>query len=112
MTRENPRFHATAEGDVQFTEEEEIERDAEEAAALIPKVPLSASPRQIRQAMTIKGLRGSVEAVIAQADQDTKDWYQYSTEFLRDHMKVAAVAAVLHVSETQLDDLWILANSL
>jgi hypothetical protein len=77
-----------------------------------PVVPESVTPRQIRQAMTAAGMRASVEAAIAQANQDTKDWYEYATEFRRDHQAVADLAAVLDITTEQLDSLWILAGSL
>lgn len=75
-------------------------------------VPESVTPRQIRQALTRAGLRTSVEAAIATGDQDTKDWYEFATEFRREHAMVAALATGLGVTEQQLDDLWILAGSL
>lgn len=82
-------------------------------APVVPTpVPASVTPRQIRQAMTAAGLRASVEAAIAAADQDTKDWYEFATEFRRDHAMVAALASALSVTEQQLDDLWTLAASL
>jgi hypothetical protein len=77
-----------------------------------PLLGMSASPRQIRQALTRVGLRASVEAAIAAADQDTQDWYRYATEFERNHPKVSELAVALGVTESQLDDLWALAGSL
>lgn len=85
---------------------EEIE--AERKAA----VPASVSPRQIRQALTRAGLRASVEVAVAAGDQDTKDWYEFATEFDRASPVVAALGVALSVSPTQLDDLWTLAGSL
>lgn len=75
-------------------------------------VPQSVSPRQIRQALTRAGLRASVEAAVAAGDQDTKDWYEFATAFERSNPVVAALGAALNVSDAQLDDLWILADSL
>lgn len=75
-------------------------------------IPESVTPRQIRQAMTRAGLRTTVEAAIAAADQDTKDWYEFATDFRRDHPMVAALAATLNVPDADLDNLWILAGSL
>lgn len=77
-----------------------------------PPVPEAVTPRQIRQAMTAAGLRESVEAAISFSDQDTKDWYEFATEFRRDHEMVAALAEALDVTSQQLDDLWILGASL
>jgi hypothetical protein len=70
------------------------------------------SPRQIRQALTAAGLRASVEAAVAAADQDTKDWWEFATQFECDHPMVAAMATALGVSDTQLEDLWILGATL
>lgn len=75
-------------------------------------VPQSVSPRQIRQALTRAGLRASVEAAVAAGDQDTKDWYEFATFFERSNPVVAALGAALNISDAQLDDLWILADSL
>lgn len=94
------------------TAQEIADMEAQQAAALVPVVPTSVSPRQIRQALTAAGLRGSVEAAIAAADQDTKDWYEFATAFERNHPMIAALATGLGVTEPQLDGLWILAGSL
>lgn len=83
----------------------------EPPAPIVP-VPQSVSPRQIRQALTRAGLRASVEAAVAAGDQDTKDWYEFATFFERSNPVVAALGAALNVSDAQLDDLWILADSL
>ena len=84
--------------------------------ALLPPdsnvVPESVTPRQIRQALTRAGLRASVEAAVVAGDQDTKDWYEFATEFRRDSPVVAALAAGLGVTAPQLDDLWRLAATL
>jgi len=80
----------------------EIER------AAIPTV----SPRQIRQALTIAGLRAAVESAVAASDQDIKDWWEFATEFERSHVKVVSMCAALGVTDQQADDLWMLAASL
>lgn len=72
----------------------------------------SVSPRQIRQALTRVVLRQAVEDAVAAGDQDTKDWWEFSSPFERDHQVVIAMGIALGVSETQLDDLWLLAGSL
>ena len=77
-----------------------------------PVVLPAVSPRQIRQALTLAGLRASVEAAVAAGDQDTKDWYEYSTSFERLNPQVVAMGVALNVTPTQLDDLWILAGTL
>ena len=75
-------------------------------------VPQFVSPRQIRQALTRAGLREAVEASVSSGDQDTKDWYEFATEFDRSHEHVLMLAQALDVSESDLDNLWILAASL
>ena len=75
-------------------------------------VPASVSPRQIRQALTAAGLRASVEAAVAASDQDTKDWYEFSTAFERAHPAVIAMGIALGVSSDALDGLWIAAGAL
>ena len=84
---------------------------------LPPIVILPVSPRQIRQAMNRvplpeMTLREAVEAAIAASDQDTKDWYEFATEFDRYHFHVLMLADDLGVSEEDLDNLWLLAASL
>lgn len=75
-------------------------------------VPASVSPRQIRQALTAAGLRASVEAAVAASDQNTKDWYEFSTAFERAHPAVIAMGIALGVSSDALDALWIAAGAL
>ena len=79
--------------------------------ALIRQFP-NVSPRQIRQALSIANLRSSVEAAVGAGDQNTKDWWDFATEFERNHPKVVAMGEGLNVSTSQLDDLWSLAYSL
>lgn len=98
--------------EVEMSAEEVAAIEAEWALSAIPKVPESVTPRQIRQALTAINLRASVEAAVAASDQDVKDWWEFATEFRRDHPTVLAMAAGLGVSDAELDGLWILAASL
>lgn len=82
------------------------------ADELKARVPPSVSPRQIRQALTRVGLRTALENAIANADQDTKDWYEFATDFRRDNPVVSAMGTILGVPDSDLDNLWILAGSL
>lgn len=75
-------------------------------------VPTSISPRQIRQALTRKGLRAAVEAAVAAGDQDIKDWWEFSTVCERDNEHVISMATALGVTDAQLDDLWTLGATL
>jgi hypothetical protein len=56
--------------------------------------PIVVSARQIRMALSRLGLRAAVEAY-TDADQDTKDSWQFASEVSRDHGMIA-VAAVAH----------------
>lgn len=107
---------------VEYTDSEDVLHTVaeQEAAAIaadieakrVAAIPASVSPRQIRQALTRAGLRASVEAAVAAGDQDTKDWYEFATEFRRDSPVVADLGLALGVSDLQLDDLWTLAGTL
>lgn len=79
---------------------------------VVVPVPTSVSPRQIRQALTRAGLRASVELAVGAGDQDTKDWYEFSTSFERNNPQVTAMGQLLGVSASSLDELWILAATL
>lgn len=86
----------------------------EEDIPLTPENSIFAavSPRQIRQALTLAGLRGVVETAINSSDQDTKDWYEFATGFERDHPKVVELSIALNISEEDVDSLFRLASSL
>lgn len=77
-----------------------------------PVIPTVVSARQIRQALTQANLRTTVENAVASGSQDLKDWYEFSTEFMRSHPQVIALATQLNITDAQLDNLWTLANSL
>jgi len=81
-------------------------------ASLIPPVPQQVTPRQIRQALTRAGLRDAVEYAVSQSSQDVKDWWGYSTVFERQNPQVIGMAAALGVSDSQVDDLWRLGDTL
>lgn len=74
-------------------------------------VPSAVSPWQMRRALNQLGLRATVEAAVAVADQDTKDGWEFATEFRRDNALLGAMAANLNMSEQDLDDLFTLAAS-
>lgn len=81
-------------------------------ASLIPPVPQQVTPRQIRQALTRAGLRDAVEYAVSQSSQDVKDWWEHSTVFERQNPQVIGMAAALGVSDSQVDDLWRLGDTL
>lgn len=80
----------------------------------VPVVPSIAaiSPRQFRQALTSIGLRSAVEAAVAAADQDTKDWYGYATSFERSNAVLIAMATALGKTSEDIDALFALGASL
>lgn len=94
--------HSQKERDATPAEEAEIA--ARKAAP--PPVPDTISPRQFRQSLSHSGFRATVEAAIAAADQDTKDWYSYATAFERNHPKVLSMAQALGYTPAQIDAVW------
>lgn len=89
------------------------DEEAEEIRAR-PKIRqvMRVSARQIRMALSQVGLRDDVEAAVAAGSRDLQDWYEFTRIFERDHPQVVAMAALLGVTDTQLDDLWNLAITL
>lgn len=71
-----------------------------------------ASPRQIRQALNAAGLRQQIEAGVAAADQDTRDWWEFATSFESDHPSVLAMCAALGISDAQRQQVFDLAATL
>jgi len=64
---------------------------------------------QLRRALTQEGLRAAVESAIAAADQDTKDMWEYATEYQRMHPIVLALATTLNKTGSEIDALFDLA---
>lgn len=73
-----------------------------------PEVPVSISPRQIRQALSKFGFRQQVESAIASSsDQDLKDWWEFASDFQRSHPEVLAMGQQMGFTPEQMDQLWI-----
>ena len=95
-----------------------IERpESKEPAEPKVEVPVSVSPRQIRQAMnrTPFGnatLRDAVESAVATGDRDLQDWWEFSTAVERTNPQVTAMAQALGMDDASLDELWVLAGRL
>lgn len=85
---------------------------ANQEAKRLAAIPVSVSPRQIRQALSRAGLRTAVESAVAAGDQDTKDWWEFATEFERTHPMVVGMGAALGQTALQLDSLFTLAATL
>lgn len=75
-------------------------------------VPTEVSPAQFRRALNQLDYRNMVEAAIAQADQDTKDMWEYSLSLHRDNPLLVSMAEQLSITPQQLDEVFILAGSL
>ena len=73
---------------------------------------ITVSPRQIRQALNAAGLRAPVEAAVASADQDTKDWWAFATTFESDHPVLLAMASALGMSGEQVRQVFQMARGL
>lgn len=84
--------------------------DSQKIAVVV--IPNSVSPRQIRQALTRAGLRSQVESAVAAGSQDLKDWWEFSTEYIRTNIHVTEMCQALGVTDKQRDDIWTLAASL
>lgn len=78
----------------------------------IVQVPQEVSPAQFRRALNSLNLRTIVESTVSQADQDTKDMWEYSTSFHRDNSLLNSMAVLMNITSQQLDDVFILAGSL
>ncbi len=73
-------------------------------------VPSSVTPRQIRRALTVAGLRETVEAAVAAADQGTKDDWEFANEVRRDWPALNQMATALGMTSEQVDALFIAAS--
>ncbi len=80
-------------------------------APIIP-VPSEVSPAQFRRALNQLDYRNMVEAAIAQANQDTKDMWEYSLSLHRDNPLLVSMAEQLSITPQQLDEVFILAGTL
>lgn len=75
-------------------------------------VPAVVSAAQGRLALLDAGLLGTVKTAVDQADEATQIWFEYATEWRRDHPILAALAAQLELSSSEIDDLFRAAASL
>jgi hypothetical protein len=74
--------------------------------APVAEVPQCVTPRQIRRALNDAGLRATVEAAIAAADQATRDDWEFALEIRRDWPALAGMAAALGLTGAQVDTLF------
>lgn len=76
------------------------------ASPYVPPVPSKLTPRQFKQGLTRIGLRAAVEAAVAAADQDTKDWYFESTSFERANPVMNSMAVAMGKTQEDIDNLF------
>ena len=72
-----------------------------------PPVPASVTPRQFRFALNNANLRTTAETAVSEADQYTKDWWEYATSIDRDNAQLNAMATALNITQEQVDALFI-----
>lgn len=78
---------------------------------VVPVVPVSVKPWQMRRALNQLGLRPAVNAALEQADLDARDAWEVASEFRRDNGLLVGMAQALGMTETEIDNLFILAAS-
>lgn len=118
-----PRFHATVDGNIPFTAQEELEADQREAEYLaslsVVKVPQSITKVQAMRAMkqtdidpnTGASMWDSFKALLAY-NTDANDEWLLAPDLQRNHPLVIALAPSLGKTEAQIDDLFILGATL
>lgn len=98
------------------TEDETAEFDARKAAALIPQVPQQVDMKQARLALLQSGFLSTVETILASMEgiegQAARIEWEFSQYVHRNHSLVLVLGTALNLTETQLDDLFILAVTL
>lgn len=73
---------------------------------------LAVTPRQIRLALNIVGLRESVESMVQASSQEVKDTWDFSTEIERTNPLLIQMGEALGRTSADLDALFELANTL
>jgi hypothetical protein len=79
---------------------------------LVLPVPAEVTPAQFRRALNQLGFRNLVENAVSQADQDTKDMWEYSLAIHRDNELLISMANQLNIDVAALDQVFILAATL
>lgn len=74
-------------------------------------IPQTISPRQTRLALLQATLLDEVELMLAN-DKAMQIWWEYSLDIERNHEHIISMGSALGLTETQLDDLFILAGTL
>ena len=68
--------------------------------------PFAVSAAQARLALLDAGLLATVKAAVDQADEATQIWFEYATEWRRDHPILAALGAQVGLSSGEIDGLF------
>jgi len=79
---------------------------------LIQTVISSAPAWAIKRVLTQMGLRAATEQAVAQADQDTKDMWEYATTYRRTSPFTLAIANALNKTDADLDELFTIAKQI
>lgn len=78
----------------------------------MPSVPQEVSMRQAQQALFLEGILDTVEQVVEQADRSIQiDWYNGQT-VRRDWPALNVVQSLLGMTDRQVDELFIIAETL
>lgn len=102
------------EGNVIYTAQKQYEDlQAEEMRA---RLPSTASPMRLRLALLEMELLDSVKSYVDALEEPQKSkvliMWEYSTEINKNHPAVQHLATALEITSEQLDDLFVLANTL
>lgn len=75
------------------------------------QVPQVVTIRQAKLALLQAGLLDDVDAAVAQADRATQIEWEYATEVKRDWPTISKLQVALGMTDSQIDDLFLLAES-
>lgn len=78
----------------------------------MPPVPQEVSMRQAQQALLQAGMLDTVEQVVSQADRAVQIDWQKGQTVRRDWPALKVVQSLLNMTERQIDELFIMAESL
>ena len=111
-------YHATAEGNIPFTAEEEAAWIADRAAqSSVVHIPSSVTRRQARQALLLRGKLALVQPAIDAIQDATQrglmqiEWDD-SLSFDRDRPSLIAIGAAIGYDSLGLDDVFVFAATL
>lgn len=76
-----------------------------EVTPVVTPIP-TLNQRQIRFVLNAAGLRETVEAMVTQADQYTKDWWEFSEEYKHDHPVLVQMAGQLSLTSEQVEQMF------